>query len=135
MKQIIPYLIIPGQCQTALEFYRDCFAGQIKMLQTYRQAGMYDVSKESLDRIAHAEFQAEEIRFFASDGFEGQEVQTGTNLALSVDFESVEKQQQVFDKLKVGGKVTLDFSQTSDNSTLATLVDRYGFHWYLNHRH
>jgi PhnB protein len=34
--------------------------------------------------------------------------------------------------LKIGGTITMDFSETSANSTLATLIDKFGIHWYLN---
>lgn len=132
MKKLIPYLIINGHCESALKFYKDCFNGEITFQQKYSDT-KYEVSADFKDKIAHAEFKAEQIHFFASDGFEGQKAIVGENVAFSINFNDQSEQKATFEKLKVGGKVTMEFSETSANSTLATLIDKYGIHWYLNY--
>ena len=132
MKKLIPYLIIYKQCEKALEFYQNCFDGKIVFQQKYSDTN-YDVSAEFKDKIAHAEFKADQVHFYASDGFDGQETKIGDNIAMSINFSDQSEQKKTFDKLKVGGKVTMDFSETSADSTLATLIDKFGIHWYLNH--
>ncbi len=132
MKKLIPYITIHGHCENALKFYKNCFDGEISFQQKYSDTN-YDVSADFKDKIAHAEFRADQIHFFASDGFEGQKTNLGDNVAFSINFSEQSEQKATFDKLKVGGKVTMDFSETSANSTLATLVDTYGIHWYLNY--
>ncbi len=133
MKNLIPYIIINGQCENALNFYKNCFNGEISFQQKYSDTN-YEVSENFKDKIAHAEFKADQIHFFASDGFEGQDTKVGSNIALSLNFIDQSEQRASFEKLKIGGKVTMDFSETSVNSTLATLVDKYGIHWYLNYK-
>ena len=132
MKNLIPYIIINNKCEEALNFYADCFDGQIVFMQKYADTN-YPVTEQFKSKIAHAEFRADNINFFSSDGFEGQKVNVGDNIALSINFETVESQKETFEKIKVGGTVTMDFSETSANSTLATLIDKYGIHWYLNY--
>ncbi len=131
MKKLIPYIIINGHCENALNFYQDCFNGEISFQQKYSDTN-YEVSAAFKDKIAHAEFIANQIHFFASDGFEGQKTNIGDNIAFSINFSEKSEQKKTFEKLKVGGKVTMDFSETSVNSNLATLIDKYGIHWYLN---
>ncbi len=131
MKKLIPYLIISGQCEQALRFYQDCFGGDIVFLQKYAQTN-YSVSADFKDKVAHAEFKSDQINFYASDGFEDQQVKVGDNVAFSINFSDGAEQKSIFDRLKVGGRVTMDFSETSANSMLATLIDQYGIHWYLN---
>lgn len=135
MKNVIPYLIINDKCEEALNFYKDCFSGQITLLQKYSDIDGYQVSADFKAKVAHAEFRAGNIHFYASDGFDGQKETVGSNIALSVIFDNQNEQRQTFEKLKVGGTVTLDFSETSVNSTLVTLIDKYGIHWYLNYEH
>ena len=134
MKKLIPYLIINDKCEEALNFYRDSFGGEVPFLQKYADTN-YPVSDDFKDKVAHAEFKADAIHFFTSDGFEGQRATVGDNIAMSVNFSSREEQKATFDKLKSGGTVTMDFSETSADSTLATLIDKYGIHWYLNFEH
>ena len=132
MKKLIPYLIIYKQCEKALEFYKECFDGEITFQQKYSETE-YEVSEEFKNKIAHAEFNADQIHFYASDGFDGQKTSVGDNIALSVNFSDQSEQKETFEKLKVDGQVTMDFSETSANSTLATLIDKFGVHWYLNY--
>ncbi|MGD1840771.1 MAG: VOC family protein [Thermonemataceae bacterium] len=125
MKKLIPYLIIYEQCEKALEFYKECFEGQITFQQRYYET-KYDVSKEFKNKIAHAEFEADQIHFFVSDGFDGRKTNVGDNIAMSINFSDRLKQKEVFEKLKVGGQVTMDLTGTSANSTLATLSESIG---------
>jgi uncharacterized glyoxalase superfamily protein PhnB len=53
-------------------------------------------------------------------------------IALSINFDTVAEQKTTFEKIIVGGTITMDFSETSANSTLATLIDKFGIYWYLN---
>ncbi|WP_165045605.1 VOC family protein [Dysgonomonas sp. ZJ709] len=133
MKYLTPYLIINNKCEEALLFYKDCFDGEIFFMQKYAEAEKYNVSEQFKDKIAHAEFMAEGINFYASDGFEGQKVTVGDTIAMTVSFDNEKEQKTVFEKLKVDGNVTMDFAQTSTASMLVTLIDKYGIHWYLNY--
>jgi PhnB protein len=132
MKNLIPYIIINDKCEEALKFYADCFGGQIVFMQKYADTN-YPVAESFKNKVAHAEFRADNIHFFSSDGFEGQKANIGDNIAMSINFDIVEEQKATFEKIKVGGTVTMDFSETSANSTLATLIDKYEIHWYLNY--
>jgi PhnB protein len=132
MKNLIPYIIINEKCEEAINFYKDCFDGEIKFMQKYSETN-YPVSENFKTKIAHAEFKAENIHFYLSDGFENQKVNVGENIALSINFDNQTEQKSTFEKLKLNGKVTMEFAETSANSTLATLTDKYGINWYLNY--
>lgn len=132
MTTLIPYLTLPGRCEEALHFYEKCFKGRIPFLQTYAQTD-YAVSPAFKNKIAHAEFIAEGIHFYASDGLENDIAIIGSNIGLTLSFTHATEQRTVFETLKMGGIVTLPFNETSIGSTLATLIDQYGIHWYLNH--
>ena len=86
-------------------------------------------------KIAYSEFSADGIHFFASDGVEGQHVISGNNIPLNFSFDTKDKQLATFEKLKVDGEITMGFSETSVNSILVTLIDKYGIHWTLNYEH
>jgi PhnB protein len=131
MKNLIPYLIINGKCEQALSFYQNCFNGRINFIQRYRDT-TYEVSENFKDMIAHAEFEADTFKLYFSDGFEHLEATASNNIAMTVSFDNEPEQRAVFKKLKQGGQVTLDFTQTSVESSLVTLIDQFEIHWYLN---
>lgn len=131
MNTLIPYLTLPNQCEEALNFYADCFGGQITFIQTYAQSD-YEASEAYQHKITHAEFTAPGIHFYASDGFEDDDIIAGNNVGLTLNCSSSQEQQRLFEKLKQGGLVTMPLATTSINTTLTSLIDQYGIHWYLN---
>lgn len=132
MKKIIPYVIINDKCEEALNFYVDCFDGQIIFCQKYSDTD-YVVSDEFRSKIAHAEFKADHINFYLSDGFEDPKATIGNNIAMSVNFDNQEEQKKTIEKIIVGGEITMPLSETSVGSKLMTLIDKFGIHWYLNY--
>ncbi len=131
MKKLIPYLIINDKCEQALDFYKQCFGGELNFLQKYEETD-YDVSPAFKTKVAHAEFISDQVHFYASDGFEGEKAKVGNNIAMSVIFNDEAEQRSVFEKLRADGEITMNFAETSANSKLATLIDKFGIHWYLN---
>ena len=132
VNKLIPYLIASGSAEEALALYARAFGGGTVALQRYRETD-YDVPPESRDAVAHAHFRgADGVELYVSDGFPGQRVAPSAAVALSVTFDGAAAQRRSYDVLREGGEVTLGFSPTSVGSTLATVVDRFGVHWYLN---
>ncbi|SEC77814.1 PhnB protein [Tenacibaculum sp. MAR_2009_124] len=132
MKTLIAYLTIKGNTEAALDFYEHCFNGNTIFLQRFSETN-YTVSENYKNKIAHAEFKAENLHFYISDGFEKETVTYGNGIGMTVNFTNKNEHTEVFNKLKVGGKVTHDFFQTTIDSNLACIIDKYGIHWYLNY--
>lgn len=132
MKTLIPYFTIPGSCEEALSFYEACFNGKTTFMQRYEETD-YDISAQFQQKIAHAEFKADDFSFYVSDGFENAEVNKGNNVGMTINFDDETEQRMVFERLKQDGEVTLGFSITSIETQLVSLIDKYGIHWYLNY--
>ncbi|MBV6646535.1 MAG: hypothetical protein KI790_13855 [Cyclobacteriaceae bacterium] len=114
-----------------MQVYVKSFYGEIAFIQKYADTS-YEVSASFKQKIAHAEFKSDYIHFYISDGFEGQKATIGNNVALSILFTEEAEQLHAYEVLKVEGTVTMDFTQTSADSKLVTLIDKFGIHWYLN---
>jgi len=125
---LTPYLVFPGSCRTALEFYAECLNGEIVMLQTFAEASI-DVPAELGERIFNAEFQAGGVHFKASDDMPGKEVAVGSNFALFVTFADQAEKERVFTRLSEGGTVLFPIE---DN--FGMLVDKFGIRWMLESR-
>jgi PhnB protein len=125
IQQAKPYLMYPGTCRQALEFYEECFDGEITMMQTFKEASV-DVPEELKQRIFNSEFRAGELCFMASDDMPGNEVTTGSNFALFLTFSERNEKEKVFQRLSEGGRILFPME---DN--FGMLEDRFGIRWMM----
>lgn len=133
MKTLVPYFTLNGRADEALDFYAESFGGEIIFIQRYSET-TYKVSEKFNAKIAHAEFKADGIHLYLSDGYEEFDATLGNGLGMTVNFDNAEEQMTVLEKLKRDGKVTSELFETTINTRLITLIDKFGIHWYLNYR-
>ena len=66
MKSVQPYLTFRGNCQEALNFYQNCFGGQIKNKVTY-EGKEIDIPEDYRNKLQHAELEGKGIHIMAYD--------------------------------------------------------------------
>lgn len=131
MKSLNPYINFSGRCREALDFYKECFNGEIEALSTFAEAPG-DTDEKFKDNVMHSEFRAEGVFFMATDGMPGREAVVGDNVFLTIQFTDEQEQARIFDALSQGGKVTQPLEDTFWGARFGMLVDRYGINWMLN---
>lgn len=131
MKKLNPYLNFPGNTREALNFYKDCLKGEIVSMQTYGEAKL-QVEDKYKNNIIHAEFKADGVEFFASDGMPGFTANPGNMIAMSINLNDELEQKEIFNALAAGGRVTLPLEKTFWGATFGQLTDRFGIQWMLN---
>lgn len=140
--QLNPYLSFGGNCKEALNLYSAALGGKIEYQTLYsdNQEMCKNLPVDWQNKIMHASFRAENVFFMASDvmvGGDGPCSQTqltpqGSPIALSLSFESEAKQQDVFDKLASGGKITMPLQDTFWGARFGMLTDKFGIKWMFN---
>lgn len=125
MKQLLPYLMFSGNCREALHFYAASLEGEITHLQTVGDSPLA-APAEHQDRIFDAEFQADHIRFKASDDMPSQLTAAGTNFAMFLTFSDSTQQKQTFARLSVGGQIQFPLE-----NGFGMLLDQFGIQWML----
>lgn len=130
MKSISPYLIFQGNCEEAINFYHDCFGGTIE-IRRFRDTEM-PVEDSYRDKIMHGELKIGDYCIMFSDGAPHKKVEYGDNIQLNINFEDENKIEQVFNKLAVGGAISMPLEVTFWNAKFGMLVDKYGIRWMLN---
>ena len=123
MKSLIPYLVFPGTCRQALEFYAAAFKGNILSIQTFAQANM-QVPPEAQMLIFDSTFQAGGVCFKASDDLPNYPTHAGSNVSMFVAFSDKQEREQIFEQLGQEGDVIF---QLDDN--FGMLKDRFGVQW------
>ncbi len=125
MATVIPYLVFPGQCKEAMQFYADCLNGEITTMQTFEESPI-DVPSELGSRIFNSELKAGNLRLKASDDLPNHSVSMGTNISLYVTFPDKQTKVNVFKRLSEGGKVLFPLD---DN--FGMLKDKYNVQWMV----
>lgn len=129
---IIPFINFGGQAGEAIAFYKTIFDVQDKRVSYYRD--MPENMKlyfppETENYIMHAEMIIQGTEVWFGDSMEGST--SGTLLTLSVPFSTKEEVQTAFDKLKIGGKVSMELETTFYSSLFGTVEDKFGIIWHL----
>jgi PhnB protein len=130
--QATPYLMFDGNAKEALEYYRVVFGGEISNLQTYGEAD-YPTPPEAYDRVIHAQFKKDDLILMASDAFPGNSVVVGSNVSLTLEFESEEEIQGIYETLSQKGTVFMELQDTFWGAKYAKVKDAYGVIWDLNY--
>ncbi|QQS40284.1 MAG: VOC family protein [Acidobacteriota bacterium] len=134
MKKLVPHITFNGVCEEALNVYKDAFEGKIEFAQRYGDSPMADqVPEEWSDNIMHATFTADGVHFMAADSMPGHEAAETSNIDLSIDFDSKERQVEVFEKLAKDGKVLLPLQDMFWGSHFGMIKDRFGVGWMFSY--
>ncbi|MDE2729559.1 MAG: VOC family protein [Gemmatimonadota bacterium] len=130
--KLVPYLAFNGQCEEALEFYRDCLGGSVVNLSHYskdQDIGM-EIPDHMVGKAMHMSIQFGENMLMGSDHIET--VPSDTNISLSIDFTSVDEQEQAFNAMSAGGEVTMPLQDTFWGSRFGMITDKFGINWMFN---
>lgn len=133
------YLTFNGNCREAFEFYKTALGGDFSYVGTFAemppQEGMPELSDSEKDKIMHISLPiSEETVLMGSDTSEafGPEVKFGNNFSISVNTDSNEEADEIFNQLSEGGKVTMAMEKTFWSDYFGMLTDKYGVNWMVN---
>lgn len=131
MKTLNPYLSFTGNCEEALNFYKEALGAEIADINRYTD--MPDAPEGFKDKILHAHLVADGISFMCSDNMPEQgEVKKGNDITLMLGFEDEAEQTKIFNALAQGGQITMPLEDTFWEARFGALIDKYGFSWSFN---
>ncbi|MFZ2314411.1 MAG: VOC family protein [Gammaproteobacteria bacterium] len=132
MKPLIPYLFFNGNCREAINFYQQCFGGELELV-TYGDAPKdARVQEAANNEIMHASLTKGTCALMASD-WPSNGANQGNNVQLSINCETMLEIETLFDKLSSEGKIVQPLSDTFWGARFGMLIDKYGIHWMLNY--
>lgn len=132
--QVQPYLHFDGNCEEALEFYRQALGAQIDMLMRYKDSpeppppGM--VLPGMADKVMHANLRIGESTIMASDDCtQTRVIHQGFQLSLTAADEA--EAERCFAALAEGGLVKMPLTKTFFSPCFGMLTDRFGVAWMV----
>ncbi len=133
--QLEPYLFFKGNCEEALNFYKDIFGGEIEGLSRWKDMPEGSegppVTAETANRVMHASFRAPGIAFMASDATPDKTYGEGP-MSLSLGTSDVAEAERVFNKLAAGGNVEMPLADMFWGAKFGMLTDKFGIDWMIN---
>ena len=128
---INPYLIFPGNCREAMEFYKNVLNGKLEMMPF--EGSPVDVPKDYQQKILHSTLKFGNAVVMASDNQPGQKVNFADGIFLSIAASTLEEAQNIFNSLSSGGKVIMPFEDTFWGSKFGMFSDKFGVGWMIGY--
>jgi PhnB protein len=126
-----PYLSFKDNAREAMEFYKTVFGGKLTMSTFKEYHASQDPSED--ERIMHSMLEADNgITFMASDTPGSMEYNAGTNYNMSLSGDNETELRAYFEKLSVGGNVTMPLEKAPWGDTFGAFTDKFGVPWLVN---
>ena len=138
MATVNAYLTFNGNCEEAFNFYRSVFGGEFTYIGRFKDMPPSDgkpIPPELGNQIMHVSLPiSKETFLMGSDSSEafGQATVIGNNISMSVNADSKEEADKIFNSLAQGGDITMAMNNTFWGAYFGMLVDKFGIIWMVN---
>ena len=133
--QVQSYLFFNGNCEEAVNFYKQALGARVDMLMRYKESpeapppGMVPPNWD--DKVMHTSFWVGDSMVMASDGCEKDGGAPFKGFSLSITAKDEPEAKKVFNALGAGGKVTMPLDKTFWSPCFGMLTDKFGVNWMV----
>ncbi len=131
--RLTPFLLFDGNCAEAMEFYRTCFGGSLKLTRLADTPMKVQFLPEQHHKITYAHLQSEAVEFSATDWLHPvHQRQQGNTTAMSIVGESLDELTPIFNTLREGAdqEFLVELKQMPFG-IYGRFTDRYGVEWFF----
>lgn len=138
MAKINPYLIFNGNCEEAFLFYQSVFGNEFKYFVKFKDMPAEnfseEVSEEDADKIIHVALPIGKgtVLMGSDSNAQSNIVRIGNNFSISINTESREEADALFNGLSFGGKVFIPMNVSFWGAYFGMLEDKFGVNWMVN---
>lgn len=139
MTRINTYLNFDGDCEAAFNFYRDVIGGEFEHTARFSEMPAdpeNPVPEADMNKIMHVTLAiGEHWRLMGSDTCEAfglPPLNAGNNFLLSLEPDSREEADRLFNGLSASGQVTMEMGDTFWGAYFGSFVDKFGISWMVN---
>ncbi|MCL6458542.1 MAG: VOC family protein, partial [Gorillibacterium sp.] len=130
------YMYFNGNCREVVDFYAQVFETDKPRIMTYGEAPPspeFVLPEEAKNLIMHAQLNIVGSNVMFSDVFPGSPFIAGNNISLTIVNNNIETIKVLFNKLKEGGKVSMELQETFWSKCYGSLKDKFGIDWQLSY--
>jgi PhnB protein len=138
MTRLHPYLNFAGNAEEAFEFYKQVFGGDFSSVVRFKDMpveGM-TIPDQDQDKMMHISLPiGEDNILMASDALEslGQQLVQGNNAYVSVQPDSREEADRIFNGLSEGAEIEMPIADQVWGDYFGSLKDKFGVMWMVNY--
>lgn len=135
---INPYINFNGQAEEAFNFYKSVFGGEFATLSRMKdmpQSDGCEIYETEKNKLMHVSLPlAGGAVLMGSDVPESyaEKMTFGNNISISINAESREETEKIFNGLSNGGTVTMPLADTFWGAYFGMLTDKFGINWLVN---
>ena len=139
MTKLNPYLSFKGTCEEAFNFYKSVFGNEFLFVGRFNdmpENTNYPISESEKDKIMHISLPiSKETVLYGCDITQTVESSTesGSNISLSIETDSIEEATRIFNGLSSGGNVTMPLDKTFWDAYFGMFTDKFGINWMVNY--
>ena len=129
-----PYLTFEGNCEEAMNYYKDILDGEYIVLMRYSDGPPEYLNPSNENKIMHVTMKFRNSELKASDRI-GNPVPKGKAHHLSLSIDNEEDAVAIFNGLADGGEVEMPFNDVFWGGKFGSLVDKFGIQWMISAGH
>lgn len=137
MVTINPYLNFRGNTEEAFNFYKSVFGGEFMTLMRWKDAPEADkIPTGDREKIMHVSLPIGKGNvLMATDTLEscGHSLTLGNHFYISINAESEEEADRLFNGLSAGGQVTMPLHKAFWGAYFGMFTDKFGIQWMINY--
>ena len=132
MEGIKPYISFKGNCEEAINFYKEKLGAEVLFIGRYGDSPMAGKSPD--DKIMHCSILVGDSVIMACDNvFEGQNPTTvGNNISLALGTKDVASAEKAFEEMSDGATIVMPIQETFWAERFGMLTDKFGINWMFN---
>lgn len=133
MAIINPYINFNGNAEEAFNFYKSVFGGEFAVVMRFKDMSSPDfpVSESEANKIMHIALPIGGNVLMANDvpEFMGRVNENENRSKISINTESKEEADQIFNGLSAGGSIEMPIEESPWGTYFGMFRDKYGIEW------
>ncbi|MCF8449251.1 MAG: VOC family protein [Taibaiella sp.] len=140
MATVNVYLTFKGNCEEAFDFYKSVFGGEFPYVGRFKDMPPSEESGSTMpaefgNRIMHISLPiggGTAIMGSDTGGEWAAHYQPGNNFSISINADSKEEADRIFNGLSTGGNVTMPMNKTFWGDYFGMWTDKFGINWMMS---
>lgn len=132
--KLVPYLSFCGNCEEALNYYKELLNGEITNIMRYGEGPEEMLPDKSMkNKIMHATivYNGDQEIYFSD--IQGEEQKTGS-VSLNINIDSEQELERIYEFLsRESREITMPLQKTFWDAKFGSLIDKYGISWSMNY--
>lgn len=134
MANINPYVHFNGNAEEAFTFYKSVFGGAFAKVLRYKElaSAEFPIAENDANRLMHIALPiGKSSVLMGSDAIMGQVTENDNRNTISINAESREEADKLFNGLSAGGKIECPIGDGPQGLYFGMFADKYGVQWMV----